>query len=139
MAQTALASITGVLQPTYFKRSFTTRFDQHLFPDLRTAHPAPETRRAADVFPSKASPGVSLRNGLVGPDIRPKAEQPEMCRKVSGLAQADHHVDAADGHALGHLRQRRDLQLFRRGVGQGMAVFPVEMRMVVGAGVEVGL
>lgn len=26
--------------------------------------PAPETRRAADVFPSKASPGVSLRTGL---------------------------------------------------------------------------
>jgi uncharacterized protein YjiS (DUF1127 family) len=65
VAKAAPASIFGAVNQQAFSARLLTKVQMKTFsttPARRT--PAPETRRAADVFPSKASPGVSLRTAL---------------------------------------------------------------------------
>src|SRR6056297_2853870 len=57
----------------------------------------------------------------------------------SGPAQPDHHIDRGYGRSVRGIGKTRDLQLFGGCVAEPVLVFPEEMRMIMGVGVEIAL
>lgn len=49
----------------------------------------------------------------------------------------DHHIDARDIHSGGDIRQTDNLQIPARRIRQFVAVFPVEMWMIIKTGIEI--
>ena len=55
----------------------------------------------------------------------------------SDAFESDHHIDARDIHSGGDIRQTDNLQIPARRIRQFVAVFPVEMWMIIKTGIEI--
>ena len=78
-------------------------------------------------------------SGWRGNVTRKVGLDPPYQTRPSDTAQPDNHVDRRHFGAFRNLWQPAYLKLGHRGIGQGGAVFPIEMRVIRHVGIEIAL